>query len=492
MTTESPPGHRGWRERLAGVSVRTRIAVSVAVLVAVALATSGVLVYVLEAQRQRDATYANVDQELAELAKLGQDQRLRTSQALLEAFLVRNVPDDDELFVGWWDGASQQASAHPLVTETTRDDPGFRGAVASLLPDGGSTTRDVPGIGRYLMTVQPVGTGADGGPDALVVVNYLDAQSAELRRTIQTYAVVSAVLLVLVAGAAWLQAGRLLRPLRALRENAEEISATDLSRRLEVASSDDIGQLTRTYNAMLDRVQQGFGAQRQFLDDAGHELRTPLTVLQGHLEVLDPGDPADVDETRALLLDEIERMSRLVDELILLAKSDRPDFVRPGPTSVAGLVELVHRKASALAADRTWTLGDLPPDEVSAELDEQRVTQALLQLCDNAVKHTTGGDQVTLAAHVDGRHVVLGVTDTGHGVAPEARERIFERFGRAEVLDGDEGFGLGLSIVRAIAEAHGGEALVDDGPGGGARFALRLPLQPVTPPQQEGTPWHAS
>lgn len=479
MTTDPAPGRRGWRERLAGVSVRTRIAVSVAALVAVALATSGVLVYALEAQRQRDATYANVDQELAELTRLGDDQRLRTTDGLLSAFLERNVPDDDELFVAWWDGAPQEVSVHPLQ-QRVLGDPGFEPAVGSLLPGGGSVTRDVTGVGRYLMTVQPVGSATGTEPDALVIVNFLDAQGAELRRTMQTFAVVAALLLVLVAGLAWLQAGRLLRPLRALRDNAEEISATDLSRRLEVVTGDDIGQLTRTYNAMLDRVQQGFAVQRQFLDDAGHELRTPLTVLQGHLEVLDPTDPADVDETRALLLDEIERMSRLVDELILLAKSDRPDFVRPGPTSVAGLVELVHRKASALAADRTWTLGELPPDDLSAELDEQRVTQALLQLCDNAVKHTTAGDRVTLAAAVGTGGVVLSVTDTGHGVAPDARGRIFERFGRAEVLDGDEGFGLGLSIVRAIAEAHGGSVRVGDGPEGGARFCLHLPLQPPT------------
>ena len=492
---DSPSGRRRWRERLSHVSVRTRITTSVAVLAAWALAASGLLVWTLESRRVQTIVTDTVAQEIAELARL-QDQGIdpetgrpfTTTQRLLETFLVRNVPDDDELFVSWWGDRPRSRSNHVLGEETVSD-PGFRVAVRSLLPDGGNRMRDVEGVGEHLITVQPVQTRSGSEPGALVMVSYLDAERDELTRTMTTYAAVSLVLLLLIVGAAWLQAGRLLRPLRALHDSAEEINATDLSRRLPVEGNDDIGRLTRTYNAMLDRLQQGFASQRQFLDDAGHELRTPLTVLRGHLELVDPQDPHDVQETSDLLLDEIDRMSRLVDELILLAKSDRPDFVRPGPTGVAGLLEQVHRKAGALASERDWRLGELPPEHVTCQLDEQRITQALLQLCDNAVKHTGPGDRITLAASMHpgaqggttaGR-LRLSVTDTGHGVAPEARERIFERFGRAEVPEGDEGFGLGLSIVRAIADAHEGTVRVEEGPEGGARFVIEIP-------DQEGTP----
>jgi len=259
-----------------------------------------------------------------------------------------------------------------------------------------------------------------------------------------------------------------------LRDGAREITTTDLSRRLPEKGNDDITQLTATFNSMLGRLEQGFASQRQFLDDAGHELRTPLTVLRGHLELVDHADPAEVAETRELLLDEVDRMSGLVDELILLAKSGRPDFVNPAPTPLAGLVTSVHRKATALG-DRDWQLGDLPPDHVTAVLDEQRITQALLQLCDNAVKHTRPGDRIALSCSLTNGSARLEVEDNGQGVPAADRERIFERFGRSRVPEGDEGFGLGLSIVKAIAEAHSGSVHVEDSDSGGARFVVRIP-----------------
>ena len=170
------------------------------------------------------------------------------------------------------------------------------------------------------------------------IVTFVGEERDELIRVMRTYAVVSLLLLILIVGAAWLQAGRLLRPLRALRDGAREITTTDLSRRLPETGNDDITQLTATFNSMLARLEQGFTSQRQFLDDAGHELRTPLTVLRGHLELVDHADPVEVAETRELLLDEVDRMSGLVDELILLAKTGRPDFVNPAPTRLAVLV----------------------------------------------------------------------------------------------------------------------------------------------------------
>ena len=136
---------------------------------------------------------------------------------------------------------------------------------------------------------------------------------------------------------------------------------------------------------MLDRLESAFVGQRQFLDDAGHELQTPLTVLRGHLELLDVGDPEEIAETRELLLDEVDRMARLVGELILLAKSDRPDFVTPRPVDLTALTVDTLAKARGLG-DRTWTLDETA--SVTVPVDEQRLTQALLQLCDNAVKHT--------------------------------------------------------------------------------------------------------
>jgi signal transduction histidine kinase len=462
-------------------AVRTRIAASVAVGSAVALGAAGLVVFTLETDRIQDQIVEHVEQETAELAALQRDgidpetgRPFSSVSRLLDTFLVRNVPDDDEMLVGYWNDRFVERTPHrhgdAVIGSRT-----FESAVEDLLPDGG-TREDLqlPGAGEYWVTVQPVRDRTDSG--ALVVVTFVEEEKDELQRVMRTYMLASLVLLLLVVVVSWLQAGRLLRPLRLLRDEASDISATDLSRRLPETGNDDITRLTRTFNSMLERLEDSFGSQRQFLDDAGHELRTPLTVLRGHLEVLDGNDPADVAETRELLLDEIDRMSRLVNELILLAKSHRPDFVAPQPTPVEALLENVHRKATALG-DRTWVLGEAPAPDVTASLDEQRVTQALLQLCDNAVKHTRPADVVSLSGRVHAGAVELVVQDSGRGVPPEDRERIFDRFARSAVATHDEGFGLGLSIVRAIVEAHHGTVHVEDAPSGGARFVLRIPTE---------------
>jgi signal transduction histidine kinase len=173
-------------------------------------------------------------------------------------------------------------------------------------------------------------------------------------------------------------------------------------------------------------------------------------------------------------------MSRLVGELILLAKSDRPDFVTPRPVDLTGLTVDTLAKARGLG-DRTWTLDETA--SVTVPVDEQRLTQALLQLCDNAVKHTHTGDEIALGSSYDGDTARLWVRDTGPGVDPEHREQVFERFARSAVPDDDdEGFGLGLSIVRAIARAHGGTVALEDERPHGARFVITLPIPGVEPP----------
>jgi signal transduction histidine kinase len=238
---------------------------------------------------------------------------------------------------------------------------------------------------------------------------------------------------------------------------------------------------------MLARLEHAFAGQREFLDDAGHELRTPLTILRGHLELLDGDDPAELDRTRELLLDEVDRMSRLVDDLIMLTKADRPDFFTFADVDVGGLVDRVAEKVRPLG-DRDWRI-DARAD-VSACLDEQRLTQALVQLAQNAVKHTRPGDTVALGADVApaGRSVRLWVRDTGPGVPDAQKAAIFARFARGEKEQpydaGDAahgGFGLGLSIVSAIAAGHGGSVWVEDagvdGRPRGARFVVEVPTR---------------
>jgi signal transduction histidine kinase len=450
--------------------------VAVALLTALALAGAGLVVYVLESARIDRAMVTSVERELAEFRTLQREgvdprtgQRFANATELIETFLTQNLAEDDELLVGWYaDGRRQVQGAdrhRPVVREAA-----FREAVNQRLRTGGTASVDTR-WGTVLLTVQPVTDSRRSA--AFVDVFFLSESEAELRRTMTTYFVVAVLSLGLITLLAGLQAGRLLRPLRTLRDEANAITESDLSRRLPETGNDDITALTRTFNDMLARLDAAFVAQRRFLDDAGHELKTPLTVVRGHTELLDSNDPADVEETRVLLLDEIDRMSRLVEDLMMLAKADRPDFVRTAEVPVAELTASVLEKCRALG-DRTWVLDETAG--VSTQLDEQRITQALLQLAANAVRHTSTGQEVAIGSSVHGDTVRLWVRDQGPGVPDSRKEAIFERFERGDVHD-DEGTGLGLSIVSAIALAHGGAAHVEDAVPSGARFVLTLPVR---------------
>jgi two-component system OmpR family sensor kinase len=445
------------------VSVRVRITATVALLVLAGLVVAGVVVATIESRRLDQQLTAEIDQEFAEFATLQQqgvnpatDEPFDSPQAMVRQFMASNVPDENELLIGWWDGGVQAQS--PEWDDISRSG-WLADAVRPLLADNGTTTVDSE-YGELQVAAQSVDQGGETG--ALVVVTFLDRSRAGLHETLRTYAIVAGLALLLVtAMAAWVS-GRLLSPLRTLRETADEISENDLSQRLPVTGNDDLTALTRTFNGMLDRLELAFVGQRQFLDDAGHELKTPLTVLRGHLELLDSGNPDDVAETRLLLLDEIDRMSRLVGDLILLAKSDRPDFLQSSPVDLGGLTLDLVAKARGLG-DRDWVL-DASAD-VKIVADQQRLTQAVLQLADT----------IAIGSSATDTEARLWVRDTGPGVPPEDRELIFERFGRSAVPPGDEGFGLGLSIVGAVVRAHGGTVTVEDAEPPGAVFVVTLP-----------------
>ncbi|SEC87856.1 Signal transduction histidine kinase [Nocardioides exalbidus] len=478
--------------RLAQVSVRTRITVVIAVLTAAAMTGAGGLVHALESSRIERQVNAQIDQEIAEFRELqGQidpytGRRFDDVGSLLNVFLTRNVPDDDEMLVGYVRGEIPERTRNRYGQEVL-DEPAFEAAVSELAGSGGTRVIESASFGETWVTVVPVLN--TQGRGALVIVNFLADEHEELEGTLRTYALVALLSLGLITAIAAFQSGRLLAPLRTLESTAREITATDLSRRIPEQGNDDITALTRTINGMLERLESGFAAQRRFLDDAGHELKTPLTVLRGHLELLDASDPVELAETQELLLDETDRMSRLVQDLILLAKSRRPDFLVLGEADLAGLTQSVLAKARGLG-DRGWTLDESASGR--AVLDEQRITQALLQLADNAVKHTDPGAEVAIGSARDGDVVRLWVRDTGDGIAPEDREAVLERFGRSHVRAGDDGFGLGLSIVRAIADAHGGEVRITDAHPDPAPRGAHVEIRIPSPSGTKESPWPRS
>jgi signal transduction histidine kinase len=272
--------------------------------------------------------------------------------------------------------------------------------------------------------------------------------------------------------AAWIAAGRVLRPVRLLTAAAREIDDRTWSERIPVEGDDEVAELARTFNDMLDRLEEAFSTQRRFIDDAGHELRTPITIIRGHLELLGD-DAAERRETTALVMDELDRMARIVDDLLVLAKAEQPDFIDRHPLDVAELTEELAAKASALG-DRGWRLESLA--RVVVDADRQRLTQAVMNLARNAAEHTPAGTPVHLGSRADPGEVRLWVRDEGPGIAEADQAWIFERFARGGAgRRRTEGAGLGLAIVRAIAEAHGGRVELESAPGNGSTFAIVLP-----------------
>lgn len=461
-----------------------------ALLVALALTGSGGIVYLVEYERNREQAIDEVNQEVEEFTALQENgidpdtgEPFVGVVPLLQTFLERNVPSPSEEFLAWYGGQPLPDQGVEYVGEAQ-----FRRIVAELIPTNGERIwRSPVEDEEVLIAVQTIRFEDDDQVGALIVVQELGDRDALLNETMRTYAITAFLSLLLVLVIAWWQSGSLLSPLRSMRATAERIGATDLSQRLPVRGNDDITALTHTVNGMLDRLEAAFVSQKRFLDDAGHELRTPLTVLSGHLELLDPTNTEEVESTRQLLLDEVERMTRLTRDLILLAKTDRPDFLRIQRVDLGELIGDVVTKTRALG-DRDWQYEGAPA--IWVEMDHQRITQAVLQLADNAVKHTRQGDAIAIGAGLTGGHVDIWVSDSGPGVPSADRDRIFERFGRSVVAENDEGFGLGLSIVGAIINGHGGKVRVEESPFGGARFVLSLPSR--HPSNEEITPWRAS
>lgn len=463
-------------KRRTPLTVRQRLVVALTTLVTAALVVTGLTVWLIESRRIDAEIQAGISQEFAEFREYGPDV---APNERLVSFLESNLPDDGEIlwafpttgtpsFVGESAGPLQRADAFPEL-------------VTSLLETGGTENLTV-GERTYRVGVLPLHRGDERA--ALVVTVDIGEATSGLTELIRTYAMLSALWLLVIVGAAWWLAGRLLQPLRTLRDAAQEISAGSMDERIEVTGRDDLSALQTTFNDMLDRLDAAFVAQRTMLDDAAHELRTPLTVIRGHLEVVDVNDPDDLESTRSLVLDEVDRMARLVRDLLILAKAKRPDFVVAEPTDVAALMDGVVHRAQALA-DRDWVLDAVV--EADVLLDGQRITQALLQLCENAVRFTTPDDQIGIGAQLRGDVIEFWVRDQGTGVPADRRDDIFERFTQAD-LDNPavrgEGFGLGLSIVSAIAAAHGGSATLDPaGPTHGSTFRLTASS---LPPALEG------
>jgi two-component system, OmpR family, sensor kinase len=319
----------------------------------------------------------------------------------------------------------------------------------------------------------------------LVVGKSLSGIESELSG-LRLFLVAGAILsLIAAAAASWLVAGRALRPLDAMANTAEDIGRTqDLSRRLpEDGSDDEVGRLQRSFNQMLRQLEDAYMrlraalvAQRRFVADASHELRTPLTTIRGNVGLLLKRDDIASEDRVAALNDiagESERMSRMVQDLLTLARADAGYHLEMAPIDLLPIMQEVSRQAQALQPSRRIELLDGVPAPIQGNADA--IKQLLWILIDNAFKHTRDGGQIQVRLATDQRAARLVVADDGPGIPTEDLERIFERFYQSDASRSGEGTGLGLAIARWIAREHGGQVSAANNPQGGAAFTVELP-----------------
>lgn len=484
-TAAAVTADRAERRRLRPSAARTRIIGWVLLLVFTALGlvtfiTWRLLIANTDARMSQELRFEV--QQFTELATPGVNPRTGAAftgvEEVIREAIAYNLAKPNEKFLGYVDGVyrtqSRQAAGAPA--SPLPDDTGFTRLVASVTEPIQGRYRDRD-IGEVFYVAVPVTLAGDRAHGVIAAVYLADAERAGADDAARLMLVVGAVTVLGAVGAAWLVAGRILRPLRDVSATARSITDTDLSGRIPWRGSahDELGDLVGAVNAMLDRVENGVAAQRRFIDDAGHELRTPITIVRGHLEVVDPTDPDDVATTVVLVDDELERMNRIVSDLLLLARSEQPAFLRLSRVDVGALTEDAFDKVSLLA-DREFMLQGVA--RVDAVLDPQRITQALIALADNACRYTDTGGRIAVGSGVDGSWLRFWITDSGPGVTPEDRGRIFERFARGGAGgQRSDGAGLGLAIVRAIAVAHGGDVALDTVVGRGSTFTIYLPAK---------------
>jgi signal transduction histidine kinase len=285
------------------------------------------------------------------------------------------------------------------------------------------------------------------------------------------------VLFAASLGVGWIISGRVLAPIDRIAGVAREIQATNLSRRIDLPGPDDeLTRLASTFDEMLDRLDRAFTAQRRLVADASHELRNPLAIVRTNLDVAlaaPDGDPERVRRAAVVARRASDRMARLVDNLLALARLEAPSLRRE-PVDVAQLVRECGEEHGAVAARRDVELTTDAPAGLDVVGDRECLKRALGNLLENAIRHSPPGTRVELAAGAENGWVSLVVEDRGPGIPAELQARVFDRFYRVDG-NGAGGSGLGLAIVRQIAEAHGGRIELASEPGRGATFSLRLP-----------------
>jgi signal transduction histidine kinase len=423
-------------------------------------------------------TYARVDSDLNE----GLDENLSSRADDVAALVSTGGSRPPEL------QAQRLVEGEDAFSQVLSPDPTGASVIASTLPGGTGTPlsadeveraaggpvllsdREVPGIASEArILARPV----TAGDEQLIAV--VGATTEDLTETLDgllyTFLIGAPLALALASGLGYLLAGRALAPVEAMRGRAAEITLEHSGERLPLPRADDeIHHLGETLNTMLDRIEASLERERVFVADASHELRTPLAILRTELELAErqQRSPEELRGAIASAGEEVDRLSRLAEDLLVIARSDQGRLpIKREPVELQRLLEDVRKRFAHRAGVSGDSIEVSASQGARAELDPMRIEQALGNLVDNALRH--GGGMVTLGASADGDGAEIWVEDEGPGLG-EFADRAFERFTRADEGRTGGGAGLGLAIVRAIARAHGGDARAE-----GSRIVLTIP-----------------
>jgi len=442
------------------------------------MATATILSVVLVRQALLSGLDDRIDgdlvQESRELRRLAEGTDPRTGEPfgtdvrrIFEVFLERNVPARNEAFLTFVGGELYLRSRNVLPYRLDQD-PTLVARWSTVTDSVAGAAQTPGGTVRYLTVPLRAGGETQG---VFVAALFRDLEAEALDPGLRAGVLVGVVAVLIGSVLAFVMARRIIKPVQAVEATALTISESDLSRRIEVHGDDEIAHLAMTFNDLLERIETAFTAQRAFVDDAGHELRTPITIIRGQLETLDE-NPEQRRRAIELVTGELDRMSRMVNDLLLLAKAQQPRFLELDLVDVGSLTREVREKVEALG-DRRWVVDEVAQGAVVG--DRQRLEQAMIQLAQNAAEHTEAGAEIAVGSSVEDGWATLWIRDTGPGIPPEQQERIFERFARSDVRRA-EGAGLGLAIVRAIAEAHHGRADIRSVVGEGSTFFMQVPV----------------
>ena len=432
------------------------------ILLAVTMATGASLVFQSQAVQQIDSSLAREANELLLLSS-----SYDSSAELLRDFIEQSSPDENEQLFAVVD--SQVIVRSGTSGIRLDQDQQFLSLVSAVSQTQIGDFESDEGSFRFVavpINAEPAG----------VFVGAFDTASTQnqINNTLASFALLASLAIAVAIIIGWFASGKIFRPIAKMSQSAQAIDSHDLKARLPHGNtSNELDRLAQEFNGMLDRLEKAFENQKQFVDDAGHELRTPLTVIRGHLDLLEK-NPGDNSASLEIVKDELSRMSRLVFDLQTLTKSNQPDFVSVAPVDIGQLNDELFVKAESLA-DRTWTPAELT-QQLVVSIDRQRITQAVLQLADNAAKQTKPEDTIQVGVETGSDYVAFFVSDCGPGIPVAEREKIVKRFARGQThIEKGEGSGLGLAVVEAIAKAHGGYLRIDSSPLGGAWVGIVLP-----------------